>query len=184
TGMCEYKGQWYFFYMDEGLPTAHSKRRTTSVIPFEFNEDGSLPYMHHDKRGVLKSADPLNPYVWQQGETIAWEEGIDVGYDDIHTVYVTDVDAGDYIKLREVNFDKGAKKFAARVRNSKPGAKIEVRLDAPNGELIAVLDASSGGDWTDKKVKTLKREGIHDLYFVFAGEGSDLLQFDSWKFDR
>ncbi|MDE6650505.1 MAG: family 43 glycosylhydrolase [Muribaculaceae bacterium] len=184
TGMCEYKGQWYFFYMDEGLPTAHSKRRTTSVIPFEFNEDGSLPYMHHDKRGVLKSADPLNPYVWQQGETIAWEEGIDVGYDDIHTVYVTDVDAGDYIKLREVNFDKGAKKFAARVRNGKPGAKIEVRLDAPNGELIAVLDASSGGDWTDKKVKTLKREGIHDLYFVFAGEGSDLLQFDSWKFDR
>ena len=184
TGMCEYKGQWYFFYMDEGLPTAHSKRRTTSVIPFEFNEDGSLPYMHHDKRGVLKSADPLNPYVRQQGETIAWEEGIDVGYDDIHTVYVTDVDAGDYIKLREVNFDKGAKKFSARVRNGKPGAKIEVRLDAPNGELIAVLDASSGGDWMEKKTKTLKREGIHDLYFVFSGDGNDLLQFDSWKFDR
>ncbi|MDE6551500.1 MAG: family 43 glycosylhydrolase [Muribaculaceae bacterium] len=184
TGMCEYKGQWYFFYMDEGLQNAHSKRRTTSVIPFEFNEDGSLPYMHHDKRGVLKSVDPLNPFIRQQGETIAWEEGIGIGYDDIYCVYVNDVDPGDYIKVREVNFGKGAKDFTARVRNGKPGSKIEVRLDAPNGELIATLDASSGSEWKEKKAKTIKRDGIHDLYFVFEGGGNDLLQFDSWKFNQ
>lgn len=184
TGMCEYKGQWYFFYMDEGLPTSHSKRRTTSIIPFEFNEDGSLPYMHHDKRGVLKSASPLDPYVCQQGETIAWEEGIGIGHDNIYCVYVNEVDPGDWIKLREVDFGQGAKNFTARVRNGKPGAKIEVRLDAPNGELISILDASSGSKWTEKKAKTIKRDGIHDLYFVFTGEGSDLLQFDSWKFNQ
>lgn len=185
TGMCEFKGQWYFFYMDEGLPTSHSKRRTTSIVPFEFNADGSLPYMHHDKRGVLKSVNPLNPYVRQQGETIAWEEGIGIGYDNIYSVYVQDVDPGDWIKLREVNFGDGAKEFTARLRNGKPGSKIEVRLDAPNGELIATLDAAtSGNDWTEKSAQVKQRDGIHDLYFVFDGPdgASDLLQFDSWQF--
>ena len=166
------------------IPKIKMHASNTSVIPFEFNEDGSLPYMHHDKRGVLKSADPLNPYVKQQGETIAWEEGINIGYDSIDCVYVTEVDPGDYIKLREVNFGDGAKDFTARVRNGKPGSKIEVHLDAPNGELIATLDAYSGSNWTEKKAKTIKRDGIHDLYFVFTGNGSDLLQFDSWKFNK
>ena len=184
TGMCEYRGQWYFFYMDEGLPEAHSRRRTASVVPFDFNEDGSIPYIHHDKRGVLKSVNPLDPFVRQQGETIAWEEGIGIGYDNIHTVYVQNADAGDYIKVREVNFGEGAKKFEARVRNGKPGSKIEVRLDAPNGELLGVLDVASGKDWTDKSMKVKNRDGIHDLFFVFDGYGNDLVQFDSWMFTK
>ncbi len=182
TGMCEYKGQWYFFYMDEGLPTAHSKRRTTSVIPFEFNEDGSLPYMHHDKRGVLKSVNPLNPYVWQQGETIAWEEGIGIGYDNIHSVFVNDIDPGDWIKVREVDFKDGAKAFAARTRGNNPTAAIEVRLDAPNGELLGVIKCGASEDWKETKTNIKQRDGIHDLYFVFTGEGSDLMDFDSWIF--
>ncbi|MDE6267705.1 MAG: family 43 glycosylhydrolase [Muribaculaceae bacterium] len=182
TGMCEYKGQWYFFYMDEGLPESHSRRRTASVVPFDFNADGSLPYIHHDKRGVLKSVDPLNPYVRQQGETIAWEEGIGIGYDDIHCVYVNDIDNGDYIKVREVNFGDGAKEFSARLRNGKPGSQIEIRLDAPNGELIGVIDGEGGADWYEKRCGIKQRDGIHDLYFVFAGDGGNLMEFDSWQF--
>lgn len=184
TGMVPFKGQWYFFYMDEGLPGAHSHKRTVSVVPFDFNEDGSIPYIHHDKRGVLKSVAPLNPYVRQQGETIAWEEGIGIGYDDIHCVYVQDVDTGDYINVREVDFKDGAKGFKARVRNGKPGSKIEVRLDAVNGELIGVVDASSGKEWSEKSCRIKKRDGIHDLYFVFSGNDTDLMQFDSWIFNN
>ena len=184
TGMVPFKDQWYFFYMDEGLPGSHSHRRTVSVVPFEFDEDGSIPYIHHDKRGVLKSVAPLNPYVRQQGETIAWEEGIGIGYDDIHCVYVKDVDSGDYIKVREVDFKDGAKGFKVRVRNGKPGSKIEVRLDAVNGELIGVVNASSGKEWSEKSCRIKKRDGIHDLYFVFAGNDTDLMQFDSWIFNN
>ena len=182
--MVPFKDQWYFFYMDEGLPGAHSHKRTVSVVPFDFNEDGSIPYIHHDKRGVLKSVAPLNPYMRQQGETIAWEEGIGIGYDDIHCVYVQEVDSGDYIKVREVDFKDGAKGFNARVRNGKPGSKIEVRLDAVNGELIGVVDASSGKEWSEKSCRIKKRDGIHDLYFVFSGNDTDLLQFDSWIFRK
>lgn len=185
TGMCEYKGQWYFFYMDEGLPASHSRRRTASVVPFDFNPDGSIPYIHHDKRGVLRSVDPLNPYVRQQGETIAWEEGIAIGYDSIDCVYVDSIDSGDYIKVREVNFGGGAGAFSARVRNGKPGSGIEIRLDAPNGELIGVIDASSGAEWKEKQCKIKRRDGIHDLYFVFKGdENGGLMQFDSWQFNK
>lgn len=99
-------------------------------------------------------------------------------------VFVEDIDNGDWIKLREVDFGNGASRFSARVRGGKPGSKIEVRLDAPNGELVATLDSASGAAWTEKSTKVKKRDGIHDLYFVFRGkgEGSDLLQFDSWQF--
>lgn len=184
TGMCEYKGQWYFFYMDEGLPLSHSRRRTASVVPFDFTPDNRIPYIHHDKRAVLKSVDPLNPFVGQQAETMAWEEGINTGYDSRDCVYITEVDPGDWIKVREVNFDTGASSIEATVRNGKPASKIEIRLDAPNGELIGTLNAESGSDWKKIKTKVKKRDGIHDLYFVFYGNGNNLLQFDNWKFKK
>lgn len=184
TGMAPYKGQWYFFYMDEGLPDAHSRRRTASVVPFNFEPDGKIPYIHHDKRGVLKSVDPLNPYVRQQGETIAWEEGIGIGYDGVHTVYVNNVDNGDYIKVREVNFGDGAKSFSATTRTVNPSARIELHLDAPNGEHIGTLEPATGDSWTTATCEVKRRDGIHDLYFVFTGEGSDLLDFDHWIFSK
>ncbi len=183
TGMCEYKGRWYFFYMDEGLPLCHSRRRTSSVVPFDFAPDGSLPYMHHDKRGVLHSVDPLNPYLRQQAETIAWEEGIDVAYDDIHTVYVTRPRPDAYIKVREVNFGPaGAGAFIATLRDGAPGSTIEIRLDAPNGELIGTLDAASGPAWQQATCPIKPRDGIHDMYFVFRGPATNPLAFDTWQF--
>lgn len=182
TGMCEYKGQWYFFYMDEGLPESHSRRRTASVVPFDFTADNKIPYIHHDPRGVLKSVDPLNPYVRQQGETIAWTEGAGIGWDNVHCVYVNDLDGGDWIKVREVNFGDGASRFAARVRNGKPGAVMQVRLDAPNGELLGELPLDSGNAWTEKEMMVKTRDGVHDLYFVFKGDGGNLAEFDSWQF--
>jgi hypothetical protein len=182
TGMVSYRGQWYFFYMDEGLPGSHSRRRTVSVVPFDFQNDGKIPYIHHDKRGVLKSVNPLNPYVRQQAETMAWEEGIGIGYDDMYNVYVDEIDKGDYIKVREVNFGDGAKAFRARVRNGGGDARIEVHLDAPNGELVGTVDCKSGEVWTEKSCKIKKRSGIHDLYFVFDGAGASGMHFDSWQF--
>jgi hypothetical protein len=182
TGMVSYRGQWYFFYMDEGLPGSHSRRRTVSVVPFDFQNDGKIPYIHHDKRGVLKSVNPLNPYVRQQAETMAWEEGIGIGYDDMYNVYVDEIDKGDYIKVREVNFGDGAKAFRARVRNGGGDARIEVHLDAPNGELVGTVDCKSGEVWTEKNCKIKKRSGIHDLYFVFDGAGASGMHFDSWQF--
>lgn len=183
TGMCEYKGQWYFFYMDEGLPGSHSRRRTTSVVPFDFNPDGSLPYIPHSKDGIRKSVSPLNPFVKQQAETIAWEKGIAIGYDGVHSVYVDSVSPGDYIKVREVNFGlKGASELTARVRRGLPGSAIEVHVDGVDGPVIATLDAESPEEWTERTVSVRKQPGVRDLYFVMRGQGDNLFQFDTWQF--
>ena len=42
-GVAEYKGQWYFFYMNEDLPEGHEKRRAVNVIPLIFNENARYP---------------------------------------------------------------------------------------------------------------------------------------------
>ncbi len=181
-GVAEFKGQWYFFYMDEGLPEAHSRRRTVSVVPFEFDAEGRIPYIHHDKRGILKSVAPLNPYHLQQAETMAWEEGIQVTWTDVSNVYITAVDPGDYIKVREVDFGRGAKTMNAKIKGNHTSGTIEIRLDAPNGELIGTLKVGKTDDWREKSCKIKKRDGIHDLYFVFTGNGTDLMEFDSWQF--
>lgn len=183
-GVAQFKDKWYFFYMDEGLPESHSRRRTVSVVPFEFGDDGSIPYIHHDKRGVLESAAPLNPYVLQQAETIAWEEGITTAWDDNRNVYVTNIDPADYIKVREVNFGDGARSFTARLKGNDSSGGIEIRLDAPNGELIGTLRPGVTSGWVDRSCKIKQRDGIHDLYFVFVGSGSDLMDFDNWIFKK
>ena len=57
-GVAEYKGQWYFFYMNEDLPEGHEKRRAVNIIPLIFNEDGSIPELKHSKAGRLEMSAP------------------------------------------------------------------------------------------------------------------------------
>lgn len=64
---------------------------------------------------------------------------------------------------------------------SRQQAQIEVRLDAADGTLLATLDIRpTQNEWTLFKAKCQKAKGIHDLYLVFRGKGSNLLDFDYW----
>lgn len=184
-GVAEYKGQWYFFYMNQDLPEGHEKRRAVNVIPFEFNPDGSIPELKHSKMGIVKGVSTLNPYKLTQAETIAWEEGIKVTADEHRKVYVNRIEQNDFIRVRDVDFGRGASSFEANVANGKGNGSIEIRLDSYGGRLIGcckVDNAGSDGLWTTVKTEIEKVKGVHDLYFVFKGEGENLFDFDSWRF--
>lgn len=184
-GVAEYKGQWYFFYMNEDLPGGHEKRRAVNVIPLIFNEDGSIPELKHSKAGIAKSVGKLDPYLDTQAETIAWCEGVDVACDSTRRVYVTKIDDGDYIKVREADFAAGAKRFEAAVANAAESGAIELRIDSIDGPVIGVCPvgkAHGKQPWTQVKTKVSKVDGKHDLYLIFKGEGENLFDFDSWRF--
>jgi arabinoxylan arabinofuranohydrolase len=184
-GVVQYKGNWYLFYFNQDLPGGHDKRRAVNVIPFEFNPDGSISELPHSKAGVVRAVKNLNPYIRVEAETIAWAEGVETVSDSKRGICVTDIDDNDYLKVRSVDFGKGAKSFEANLVTLAEGGKIEIRLDGVDGTLLgtcSVTPKSGSQSSAVQSCKIKKVRGVHDLYLVFKGGQGDLFNFDWWKF--
>ena len=184
-GYIEFKGKSYLFYHNGGLPGGGGFKRSVCIEQFQFNADGTIPLINPTKEGVTASAANLNPFNRVEAEAIGWEEGIETAKDDKIGIYVTDISNGDYIKVRSVDFGKGAKKFEASVASASVGGKIEIRIDGKGGSLLGTLEVTStGGDqiWKTVSCKVVKMKGVHDVYFVFKGGEGQLFNFDWWMF--
>lgn len=186
-GIIDYKGNSYFFYHNDGLPGGHSYNRSVCVEQFEYNSDGTIPQMKMTKEGVAKGVSTLNPYKRTEAETIAFSEGITTGYDDKVGIYVTSIHDKDYIKVRSVNFSNGASKFTANVSSRYKGGKIEIRVGTLDGTLIGTLNVPYTGEWYNWQTHSTDIKnisGIHDIYFIFKGEGQhELYNFNYWLFN-
>jgi len=183
-GYIEFKGKSYLFYHNAALSGGGGFKRSVCIEPFTFNADGSIPLIAPTKDGVKESAANLNPFVRVEAETIGWEEGIETAKDEKAGVYVTDISNGDYIKVRSVDFGKGAKSFEANVASATDGGSIEIHVDRPTGTLLGTcIVKSTGGvtNWAVQSCKINKVKGVHDIYFVFKGGAGDLFNFDWWK---
>ena len=183
-GYIEFKGKSYLFYHNAALSGGGGFKRSVCIEPFTFNADGSIPLIAPTKDGVKESAANLNPFVRVEAETIGWEEGIETAKDEKVGVYVTDISNGDYIKVRSVDFGKGAKSFEANVASATDGGSIEIHVDRPTGTLLGTcIVKSTGGvtNWAVQSCKINKVKGVHDIYFVFKGGAGDLFNFDWWK---
>ncbi|MFL9843579.1 family 43 glycosylhydrolase [Flavobacterium rhizosphaerae] len=180
--MADYKGHTFFFYHNGALPGGGGFNRSVCVDEITFNPDGSLPRLAPTP-GLKTGVGTLNPFIRQEAETIAWEKGIETKANTQTGVYVTDINSGDYIKVRDVNFSKSARKFEAGVLGIS-GGTIEIHLDGIDGELIGTctVKQKKGNLWETVSCKVNKTKGIHDVYFVFKGADGDLFDFDWWKF--
>lgn len=184
-GLIDYKGRSYLFYHNGALPGGGGFTRSVCVDEFKFNPDGTIPRIQPTVEGVAPVAN-LNPYKWVEAETIAWEEGIETKPDTKAGMMVTDIDNGDYIKLRSVDFGKGAKSFQVQA-SGLAGGTIEIHLDSVAGELIgscAIESNSSSPTWATATGKVKKVAGVHDLYLVFKGTGAGLFNLDRWQFKK
>lgn len=183
-GYIEYKGQPYLFYHDAGLPGGGGFKRSVCIEPFNFNEDGSIPLIEPTKEGVVKSAENLNPFKRVEAETMAYSKGVKTKSDHANNIYVTKINNDDYIKIRGVDFGKGAKQFIANVASKSNGGLIEIRLDKLNGTLLGSCTVKPTGNdtnWRIQATKLIPVKGIHDVYLVFKGQGEELFNFDWWK---
>ncbi len=184
-GYIDYKGKSYLFYHNGALPGGGGFKRSVCIQPFEFNVDGTIPLIKPTREGVTESASNLNPFKRVEAETIGWEEGIETAKDSKMGIYVTDINNGDYIKVRSVDFENGVKRFLASVAATLSKGKIEVRVDSKEGSLLGTLDVKeTGGDnnWKTQSCKLNNLKGVHDVYFVFKGGDGNLFNFDWWKF--
>lgn len=184
----EYKGKWYHAYhnrivaTEAGTPTTY--KRNLAIEELSFNADDTIKEVTYTVDGVAQVG-RLDPYVRVEAETTNAQSGIETEPCNDGGMMVTAVDAGDWIRVRGVDFGSvGAESFSARVASTK-GGTIELRLSSKTGTLLGTCNVPSTGaaqTFMSTTCDVSGATGVNDLYFVFGGSGSQLFNFDSWQF--
>jgi hypothetical protein len=100
-------------------------------------------------------------------------------------MYIFDINDGEYIRLRGVDFGKGAKQFSIiAAAAAKAGCTVTLRLDNVKGDVIGTATIKSTG--SAEKYKTFNTKvsgatGVHDLYLCFDKAQGDV-RLDYWQF--
>jgi arabinoxylan arabinofuranohydrolase len=180
----DYLGNSYFFYHNGALPGGGSYKRSVCAEPLKYNADGTIQSMTMTTTG-LPQVGNLNPYGQIEAETICWESGVKTESCSEGGMDVCNIQNGDYIKVKGVDFGIGATSFDARVASATSGGSIEIRLDSLAGTLVGTCAVPGTGGWqawVTKSCTISGASGIHDLYFRFTGGAGNLFNFNWWKF--
>lgn len=183
AGVVDYKGHSYFFYHNSALPGGGDFKRSVCVEEFSYGADGSIPALTMSTEGPEAVA-TLNPFAQVEAETIANSSGLKTEKSDDTGggLHVMRINAGDYIKVKNVDFLDGVTSFEARVSASKSDATIELHLDSKTGTLLGSCDVSGASSWTTTTCEVSGGSGTHDLFLTFGGGGDDLFKFNWWTF--
>jgi arabinoxylan arabinofuranohydrolase len=191
----KFKGEWYQAYHNRyvarqaGIPPVY--KRNLCMDQIFHNEDGTIETMVNTLDGV-EQVGYVNPFVRVEAETMNAQNGIYTEVCSKGGMNLTNIENGDWIKVRGVDFGStGAGAFTASIASdmkygASKGGSIEIRIDAVNGTLIGTIACSyTGGPdvWKSETITIEEVTGVHDVYFVFTGEDDEnLFNFDYWHF--
>ena len=204
-GICDYKGHSYVFGQDYDLmhvnTFTHHERRSVSAVELTYNADGTIqeePYWLDQK--PLKQLQWLNPYQRVEAETMAWGYGLKSAKMGIpntgviadmpfstgkRNMYIFDINDGEFIKLRGVDFKEGAKRF--NITAAATGhCDITLHIDSENGPVIGKVKITETGDVENYRIfntKLTKVKGVHDLYICFSNVAGDV-RLDWWEMKK
>ncbi len=203
-GICDYKGKSYVFGQNYDLmhldTFVHHERRSVSATEISYNDDGTIqevPYWLDQE--PMKQIHWLDPYKRVEAETMAWGYGLKSAKMGIpntgvvadmpnstgrRNMYIFDLNDGEYIKLRGVDFGKkGAKSFAITAA-STGSATIILHLDSKDGPVVGTATISNTGSADNYKVfkaDVKNAKDVHDLYICFDKTSGDT-HLDWWTF--
>jgi arabinoxylan arabinofuranohydrolase len=172
----------------DGVMQADTRYRNPHIDAVTLNADGSIANITGTMTGV-EQVGSHDPYQLTEAETIGTMAGINIVKDEdaASGVAVAEINNGDWLAVYGVDFgETGANKFSCRVKAPASGfGAIQVRLDSPTGEAAAyayiqLKEGESGGGYSTLTVDLPQPiTGVHNLVFVFYGEGWN---FDQWQF--
>ena len=192
AALFQFQDRWYHVYHNRvvarasGIPGGF--RRNLGIEEFFHEADGSIRKVVYTEDGVNQIG-RLLPYERVEAETFAAQSGIETEPSSAGGMNLTDLQSGDWVMLKGVDFGAtGAKKFHARVASEENNSgAIEVRLGAPDGKLLGTVKIPSTGGaqrWASFTCPVEGATGVQNLYLVFTGEkGKSLFKFDFWKFE-
>ena len=192
-GIIDFKGKSYVFGLNYDLlridTPQHHERRSVSVAEMKYNEDGTIQTVPYWKDTVLEQVGTFDPYQKVEAETMAWGYGLKTAVSKKHGIYLTNINDGETLTLRGVDFGKkGAKKFTTELASAEGGCSIEIRLDSAEGPVVGKLDVPATGgpkEFRELSCTVKDAKGVHDLVFVFRGKPeTDLINWNRWEFTR
>ena len=186
-GICDYKGHSYVFGQNYDLmhleTFEHHERRSVSATEIQYQADGTIkeiPYWLDQQ--PLKQLAWLNPYQRVEAETMAWGYGLNVV--GVGNTCITDLNDGEYIRVRGVDFgSKGARQFALTAA-AKGTATVTLHIDSVDGPVIGSVTVKDTGNIERFRQFTAKVKGatgVHDLYLSFEKASGDV-RLDYWLF--
>ena len=204
-GIVDYKGHSYVFGQNYDLmhleTFVHHERRSVSAQEITYNADGTIqkiPYWLDQQ--PMKQLHWLNPYQRVEAETMAWGFGLKsakMGIENTGVVadmptstgkknmYIFDINDGEYIKLRGVDFGKGAKQFNITAA-ATGGCTISLHLDSTDGPVVGTVTIGKTGSVEKYRTfsgKVKNATGVHDLYICFDKAAGDV-RLDWWQFKK
>lgn len=191
--MFQFKNQWYMSYHTRLLEEAMGMDkgyRSTNIDLVQLNEDETIAMIQATKKGVEQTV-ALNPYNRIPAVTMANMAGIQTTqFGKISEAYgsgemiVTGIHTGSWIAVYGVDFGaKHPKEFTVSVRGTGTGL-IKISTDSLEGVELGVVKIESESPEIFREITILlekKITGIHDLYFLFGGEGFEIR---SWFFSE
>jgi arabinoxylan arabinofuranohydrolase len=161
--------------------------RSTHIDEVTLLPDGTIEEIKGTRKGAAQSG-RFNPFELTSAATIGNQAGINTSAANSavpggQRMKVTGIDSGGWIALYGVDFGAakgaGARKFYCRVTPPKSGGgAIQIRLDGLDGGAIGYVNVEPGQSTiTVELLQTVS--GVHDLVFVFYGQGYD---FEEWQF--
>ncbi len=202
-GICDFKGHSYVFGQDYDLmhldTYIHHERRSVSASEIVYLEDGTIPEIPYwlDQK-PLQQLHWLNPYQRIEAETMAWGKGVKSAKMGIpntgvvqnmpastgkRNMYIYDIDEGEYIRLRGVDFGAGAKLFCISAA-ATGSCTITLRLDSENGPVVGtahITPTRSLDTYEMFPAKVRDAFSVHDLYLCFSQAKGDV-RLDYWQF--
>ena len=112
-GIIDYKGKSYCFGLNYDVfrleTSRHAEQRSVSAAEQTYNDDGTIQELPYFIEATLRQIEPFNPYRRVEAETMAWGYGLKTTRENPSgpwnpTLFVTDIDEGEFIMLKGVDF--------------------------------------------------------------------------------
>lgn len=165
----EFKDQWYLFYHHNDLSPNFDKNRSIRVDSLFFNEDGTIRKVIPTLRGVgiTKATRLIQPDRYsaksEDGASIAFLDTLE-RFKGWKTIL-----KGDQAWIQYNRIDFGSKKLTLIQVNalSAKGGTLVIRLDGPEGPLVAEVRIPKGSEWEVQEAALFSFiPGIHQLFLL------------------
>lgn len=193
-GIIDFKGKSYVFGLNYDVfrltEHKHAEQRSVAAAEITYNADGTINEIPYFLDATLEQVENFDPFRRVEAETMAWGYGLKTTKSyasgpQFESLVVTDIDAGEYLLVKGVDFGPGASTLTVSCSSHLYGGSMEIRLDSPVGKRAGSITIPATGDAFQEFRCPLKgASGVHDLFFVFKGNSrqkENLFAWDWWS---